>query len=384
MQPSPISRITSLSSGARWLALFVMTRILAVGVAGVVLSLHRVTDFDVLLAWLVIGYALLTVGVALWHPATFRQPAWWIADIATGLGLVYVSGDWRSPFYLLALTALAPAAATLPFRKALACGAGFTLLYFGIAVSTGLDFDSLNSTISVEILATHLALPGVVTLGLAYAADVLHRLEAEQRTAQNLAVETERRRIAWELHDSAKQRLHAAHLVLSSIPPSEQLELGLEQLRGAAADMETSIAELRSPLEGRPLDVALRRRAEELRAMGEGVEVEIQGTAPELPTVAANHAYRILAEAMTNAVRHAGATRVRVRVGADEHGGLRASVEDDGRGLPSTIRPGANGLRTMRSRAFAIGGRLSIGSSEGGADGVRVHLEVPQEEGAPA
>jgi len=384
MEAPFMHKVTNVSSGARWLALFVMTRLLAVGVAGVVISLHRVTEHDVLLAWVVIGYALVTSAVAVVRPATFRTPAWWIADIAAGLGLVYASGDWRSPFYLLALTALAPAAATLPFRKAIAFGTGFTALYFSIAVLTGLSVEDLNSTVSVEILATHLALPGVLTLGLAYAADVLRRLDAQQARARDLAVETERRRIAWELHDSAKQRLHAAHLVLSSLPASEQLDLGLEQLRGAAADMETSIAELRSPLEGRPLDVALRRHAAELSAMEPRVEVAVQGTAPALPTVAANHAYRILAEAMTNAVRHSGASRVLVRVGADELGGLRASVEDDGRGLPDAIRPGANGLRTMRSRAFAIGGRLSIGAAGADEDGVRVSLEVPHHEGAPA
>ncbi len=382
MDAALITRIAGVSSGARWLALFVMTRALAVAVAGVVLSLHRVTDHDVLLAWVVVGYAVLTLVLALTVPWVFRRPAWWAADITAGLALVYASGDWRSPFYLLALTALAPAAANLPFRRALACGAGFTLAYFGVAVLTGLEPESFRSSVSIEIFATHLALPGVLTLGLAYAADVLHRLEDQQRRAQNLAVETERRRIAWELHDSAKQHLHAAHLVLSSLPASEQLELGLEQLRGAAADMETSIAELRSPLEGRPLDAALRSRAAELTAFGDDVVVRVEGTAPPLATVAANHAYRILAEAMTNAVRHAGAREVRVRLAAEETGGLRATVEDDGRGLPSSIRPGANGLRTMRSRAFAIGGRLHIGS--GDHCGVRVDLEVPHEEGAPA
>ena len=379
-----ITRISGLSSGARWLALFVITRGLAVAVAGIVLSLQRVTGYDVLLAWLVVGYAVLTLILALTVPSVFRRPAWWAADITAGLALVYASGDWRSPFYLLALTALAPAAANLPFRRAIACGAGFTLAYFGVAVLTGLEPDSFRSSVSIEIFATHLALPGVVTLGLAYAADVLRRLEVQQHRARDLAVETERRRIAWELHDSAKQRLHAAHLVLSSLPPSDQLELGLEQLRGAAADMETSIAELRSPLEGRPLEAALRSRAAELAALGEGVEVRVEGEAPSLPTVAANHAYRILAEAMTNAVRHAGARLVEVRLSADADGGLRATVEDDGRGLPASIRPGANGLRTMRSRAFAIGGRLHIGASGAETPGVRVDLEVPHEEGAPA
>jgi len=51
-------------------------------------------------------------------------------------------------------------------------------------------------------------------------------------------------------------------------------------------------------------------------------------------------------------------------------------VHDDGCGLPASIRPGANGLRTMRSRAFAIDGRLSVRSDE--PPGTQVVLKVPQ------
>jgi signal transduction histidine kinase len=373
----------------RWLILFVMTRVLAVALAVSLLVAHRITAFDPLLGWLALAYGSVTVTLALGRPQLFGHPVVWGADVLTALGLVLASGDWRSPFYLLALTALAPPAASLPFRRALVFGGAFTALFFGVALLTGLDVGDLRDSARLETLATHLALPGVVTLGLAYAGDVLRRLDGEQRRAQQLAVETERRRIAWELHDSAKQRLHAAHLVLSSLPPSEPLELALEQLRGATADMETSIAELRSPLEGRPLAEALRRRAVELAALDDRVCVAVEGSAPTLPSVTATHAYRILAEAMTNAVRHAEAREVHVRLEADEEGGLRAIVADDGRGLPASIRPGANGLRTMRSRAFAIGGRLYIGSSDpAGAHGVRVRLEVPvtvtETEGVPA
>lgn len=370
--------------GESWLVLFVMFRALAVALSVTVLALHQLTEFDALLGWAVVVYGAVSVGCALRLPALFRLHAVWILDAAIGLGLMLASGDWRSPFYLVALTALAPAAASLPFRSALAHGAGFTAAYFGVALLTGLDLMAARTTVGLEILATHLTLPIIVTLGLASAGQVLRRLEAEQARAHQLALETERRRIAWELHDSAKQRLHAAHLVLSSLPPSEPLELALEQLQAAAGDMETSIAELRSPLEGRPLHDALRRRAAELAPLGSGVEVAVIGEAPPLPTVTANHAYRILAEALTNAVRHAGPCRVTVELGAAPDGGLHAAVSDDGRGLPSSIRPGANGVRTMRSRAFAIGGRLSIGS--GDEPGTRVRLDVPSphDQGVPA
>lgn len=379
-------------TGERWIVLWAMTRVAAIAMAVALLVAHRVTAFDAALGWFLVVYGGLSIVAAMRAPKLVRRPEAWLLDCCVGLGLIWISGDWRSPFYLLALTALAPPAALLPFRQAVVSGAGFTLAFLGVAMRTGLDPWSLNSTVSLETLATHLALPGVITLGLAYAASVMRRLQDEQERAHQLALEAERRRIAWELHDSAKQRLHAAHLVLSSLEPSDVLELALEQLRGATADMETSIAELRSPLEGRPLAAALRDRAAELAALEGGVSVSVSGEAPRLATVAASHAYRILAEAMTNAVRHAGAREVRVTLSTAADGGLHAVVADDGRGLPAHIRPGANGIRTMRSRAFAIGGRLTIGSAGTGGHGVRVRLDVPSpspspspsEEGVPA
>ena len=377
------SRASTPLVATRWVGLFALTRAVAVLLAVGLLVVHRVTAHDVLLASVVLAYGATTIGAALRFPAVFRRPVAWSVDIVVALGLILASDDWRSPFYLLALTTLAAPSVVLPFRRALLVGAAFTVAFVVVAVFTGLDLGTLRSSIRLETLATHLALPGVVTLGLAYAADVLRRLQRERGRTERLAVEAERRRIAWELHDSAKQRLHAAHLVLSVLPPSETLERGLEHLRGATADMDTSIAELRSPLGGRPLEAVLADRAMELDLLAGETEVSVHGSAPPLPPSAVAHAYRILAEAMSNAVQHAEARRVEVRL-STEGGTLHASVEDDGRGLPARLRPGANGLLNMRSRAFAIGAQLTVEpASESG--GTRVRLLVPPltTEGAP-
>jgi len=358
-----------------WLRLFVAARVVAVLVAVGLLVVHRVTPYDLVLAGSIVVYGASSLAAAVRTPAALRSPVLWFVDIGISLGFVLVSGDWRSPFYLFALTALAPPSAALPFRRALAVGGAFTVAFIVVALLTGLDLGTLRSSIRLETFATHLALPGAVTLGLAYAAEVLRRLERERERSGRLAVEAERRRIAWELHDSAKQRLHAAHLVLSSLPSCETVDAGLEQLRGAAADMDTSIAELGSPLGGRRLEVALSERAAELDDLTGGTEVCIHGTAPPLPAATAAHAYRILSEAMTNAVQHAGASKIDVHL-VTEANALLARVEDDGRGLPETLRPGANGLRTMSSRAFALGAQLSIESGPH-ARGTCVRLSVP-------
>jgi signal transduction histidine kinase len=215
---------------------------------------------------------------------------------------------------------------------------------------------------------------------LAYASDALRRLDRERAARERLAIEAERQRIAWELHDSAKQRLHAAHLLVSSLNgrvPSEvsrTVDRASIELESAAAEMDTSLAELRSPLDGRPLEQALRARADELAPEG-WPRITVHGSAPPLSPLVGAHVYRIGAEAITNALRHADARRIDVAI--DVAGGrLRMRVRDDGRGLPRERRPGASGLFGMESRAATIGGRVEL-SSSGNGGGTTVLLEVP-------
>jgi signal transduction histidine kinase len=365
--------------GHRWVRLFVLARLTSTGVAVALLAAHQGTPHDTALALVGLAYGALTAAAAWSRPALFASRAAWALDTAVALVLVLGSEDWRSPFYLLALTTLAAPAASLPLPRALAWGIGFTVAYGVIAVVTGIDVRELRTSARLDTLATHLLLPLVATAGAAYSAEALRRLAAERARAERLAVETERRRIAWELHDSAKQRLHAAALMLSASEPDPLVAGALQELQGATADMETSIAELRSPLEGRPLAEALRDRAAELQPLT-GAAIRVDGAAPALPAVTATHVYRIVAEAMTNAVRHAHAAAIHVRLGA-EGGALRATVVDDGDGLPERTRPGAGGLLTMRSRAFAIGGRLTVEPGPGDR-GTRVGLDLPLHEGA--
>ncbi|MBW3608604.1 MAG: hypothetical protein KY463_09650 [Actinobacteria bacterium] len=131
--------------------------------------------------------------------------------------------------------------------------------------------------------------------------------------------------------------------------------------------------ELRSPLQGRGLDEALRQRAQELTPLGRA-DIRVEGRAPTLPPLVAAHATRIAGEALTNAVRHAGAQRISVELGGSRKL-LRITVRDDGRGLPDELRPGSNGLRSMRERAATIGGTLEVEHADGG--GTVVALQVP-------
>lgn len=357
-----------------------MTRLLAAGVAVILLVVHRVTPHDPQLIALTLAYTAGSLGALKLVPRLQLSPAAWLADGAAALALVAASQDWRSPFYILMLTALILPSTGLPFRRALAWGVTFAIAYLGVAVYTELDADTLASTIRLETIATHLMVPLVVVLALAYAADVLERLRGERLRSERLAIESERQRIAWELHDSAKQRVHAAHLVLSALQgqvggaQGELVAQALAELRAAGADMDTSVAELRMPLEGRSVERLLDERAAELAPVSD-VKITVRGSVGELPAHIAAHVYRIGAEALTNAVRHGAARKVDVVLARN---GSTATIEvcDDGRGLPAIRRPGSNGLRSMRARADTIGGALSIGPGAGGR-GTRVALTLP-------
>jgi signal transduction histidine kinase len=361
---------------SRWLDLLAMTRLLGAAVAVFLVAAHQVSDHDGWLAAATLLWTAVSLVAYAWSERLQASPLAWLVDTLVVLGLVLLSTDWRSPLYVYALTTLIMPATALPFRRALAWGVGFTLLYLIVAIATERVGNPFVRAVRLEVLTTHLMVPIVVVLALAYASELLRQLRQERRRAERLAVQAERQRIAWELHDSAKQRIHAAHLVLSALDGrgGEIVEHALAELRAATADMDTSVAELRAPLDGRPVDVLLRERAREL-AHASHADIQVRGTLPELPPLVANHAYRIAAEALTNAVRHSGAERITVDLRAD---GRTAEivVRDDGSGLPAVARPGSHGLTSMRNRAATIGATLVLGRAPDGR-GTVVHLEIP-------
>jgi signal transduction histidine kinase len=141
--------------------------------------------------------------------------------------------------------------------------------------------------------------------------------------------------------------------------------------------MDTSLAELRSPLEGRPLHEALADRARTMAPDG-GPQITVTGTAPPLSPLVAAHVYRIGCEALTNALRHAEATSIEV-VLEPRRDGLCMTIADDGRGLPEERRQHATGILAMHGRAASIGAQLTISGRDGG--GTRVLVDVTDREG---
>jgi signal transduction histidine kinase len=119
--------------------------------------------------------------------------------------------------------------------------------------------------------------------------------------------------------------------------------------------------------------------AAEVAQAGVRVEVRIEGTPAELPPGVDLAAYRIVQEALTNVVRHAGPATAQVTVG---YAPDRVAVEvvDDGRGGDPGRDHGGHGIAGMRERAALYGGSLEAGPRPGG--GFRVAASLPLDEGS--
>jgi two-component system, NarL family, sensor histidine kinase DevS len=198
-----------------------------------------------------------------------------------------------------------------------------------------------------------------------------------------LAAEEERRRIARELHDDTAQRLAALILRLRfferTTDPGD-LELAVGEFREELHEVVKGIGRiargLRPPeLEDVGLGAALRAHVRERVPPGK-VILELADEGGRLTLDVALAAYRIAQEALSNALKHSGASRVVLRTG-DESGHFVLEVEDDGRGFdPRRIEdPGAGlGLVGMEERAGAVGGTIHMASGLG--EGTRVRFQV--------
>jgi signal transduction histidine kinase len=148
------------------------------------------------------------------------------------------------------------------------------------------------------------------------------------------------------------------------------------------ASVQSIAADLRpDALDRLGLQDALEQEAKRFQERsGIAVTVHAAGLPEEMPSAVATAAYRIFQEALTNVIRHAGATKVTVRCAADE-ATLRLAVADNGKGMPPEVERGrqAIGLLGMRERAELCGGNFRVLSHEGG--GVEVFAAIPWKPG---
>lgn len=219
---------------------------------------------------------------------------------------------------------------------------------------------------------------------LAYAAGLVSDV-ARSRERIVAAREEERRRLRADLHDGVAPSLAGTALQLESLArrleAAEQPELAARAL-GLRDGLRGSVAELRALVHGlRPPVLDQRGLAGALRQLVAGhdlpectADVDDLGTPPAAVEVAS---YAIAAEAFSNALRHASASRVRLSAGLED-GRLVVSVADNGVGLPPRVRAGV-GMVSMRERAAEVGGRLDVIETPGGGTTVRVALPLPHD-----
>jgi len=115
--------------------------------------------------------------------------------------------------------------------------------------------------------------------------------------------------------------------------------------------------------------------AAELRGSGLQVEVRYEGDPVELPPGVDLSAYRIVQEALTNALKHAGEAHASVRVHYRAES-LELEIVDDGGGAAAPVSSGGHGLVGMRERVALYGGRLDAGRRPGSGLAVRVLLPI--------
>lgn len=196
--------------------------------------------------------------------------------------------------------------------------------------------------------------------------------------------ETERRRIARDLHDGVLQDLSYTAAAMGLImlemedPDLEpRLQKAVDAIRRAGQELRDAVNDLRIGDErGRPFLELVEAQVRRNQAMARGCEIslEVEDGFPREPFgKVESEPLRIIQEALTNARRHSGASRVLVTL-KKEGEDLVAEVSDDGVGFGAENVPGV-GMSSMRERAAAIGGRLLIESSPG--QGTSVQLRVP-------
>jgi signal transduction histidine kinase len=340
-----------------------------------------------------------------WTAATLAvrrlQPVWVLGAVVVAYPLSY-GATLQTEFHLLPVLVAGYTAARSgrvnPVVASVACTVANLALSWdqppgglGPALrSTPFDYPRVLfielATISVVVLGWLMHREAAVSAALAERNLELERLRAVE--AERVVAE-ERTRIARELHDVVAHHLtaviiraQAADRVRDTRPEvaSESIGWIADTAKEALTAMRTTVRVLRAAgdeaaLAPEPSLGDLRAIAARVGEAGLDIELRLPEPLPDLEPQVELAAVRIAQEALTNAMRHAGARRAVVTLRCDDDGGVVVDVDDDGtNGPPSTGRHDGNGLLGMQERAAACGGRLRFGTSPLGGWRVRAWL----------
>ena len=208
------------------------------------------------------------------------------------------------------------------------------------------------------------------------------RLEREREAEAQRVVAEEQSRIARELHDVVAHALSVIVVQAAAADDVFEVEprLAREPIRAIELAARAALGDLRRVLgiiqdgaeyEPQPGLARLDSLVEQVRATGLDVALEFEGAARPLPAAVDLSAYRIVQEALTNTLKHAGAEHATVRVRYGDE--LALEIRDDGTGAADGN--GGSGLVGMRERVAMLGGRVDTGPRPGG--GYLVSAQIP-------
>ena len=213
----------------------------------------------------------------------------------------------------------------------------------------------------------------------------MEKLNEETRNAATLA---ERNRLAGEIHDSLQQGLSGLMLNLDSTlklsgltgDVRSRLQVARKMLSFTRQEVQNAVWGLESPLlDGTDLGDALRRITALISPGNVRLDVVVTGTPATLSSATTHHLLRIAQEAVTNAVRHSGASNIAVQLDYQADA-VALTITDNGRGFDSAevLAHGIHhfGLRGLRGRALQIGGTLQIHSTPGAGTSISVTVQA--------
>jgi two-component system sensor histidine kinase UhpB len=304
-----------------------------------------------------------------------------VASIASGLDLSISGQRWQ--FLILAMALLLTFLLnTLLLRRR------FEPLERLLAMMERVDLSRPGRRLELDT-----EMPGMTTDIQRLAATfnrMLERLERERRRSGEKvlqAQEEERKRIARDLHDEVNQALTALLLRIEAAaqdaPPALQAELAETKLLAnrAMGELLDLARQLRpTALDDHGLVAALRTHVREQdRRGGASASFWADPALGDLPPDVQVVIYRVAQEALVNAARHSGATRIEVSLESQPQA-VSLLVTDNGSGFAFAEEGKGLGLSGMRERALLVGGKLDIDSRPG--KGTTVRLEVPIREDA--
>jgi signal transduction histidine kinase len=325
--------------------------------------------------WPLAVFATTAVASLVYYTAGYPDGPGWIA-LFIAIYTVTANGDGqRSVQTVAAALAVLTVVWLLTTDLTPFSGAGWVFFRIGTAIMAVVLGDMLRAR---RVVAT----------------EALERAERAERTREEEArrrVDTERLRIAREVHDTVAHAIAVinvqagvtAHVLDRRPERARETLLTIEQTSARAlSELRATLGVLRGAGDGSAPAPGL-AQVEELtglaREAGLDVKVEVRSPPCELPPAVDQAAYRIVQESITNAIRHAGPARVTVGITYGP-GDLELRVADDGRGpCGGHAGAGGRGIIGMRERAGLLGGELTAGPGPDG--GFQVWARLPLEPG---